>query len=112
MKQTKSLSASDEPLCSHSFLFCDGCGKIHEDKEDFLMCDCGRVGVRMEWATPAQIAESEFSELFKMPMPKTDRDYRRALIMAYLMGQTSQDSPSDARPYGCDWCQSDASRSI
>jgi hypothetical protein len=38
-----------------SFLFCDGCGKVHEDSPDFLMCDCGRVAVRMEWATHEQI---------------------------------------------------------
>ncbi len=40
------------------YLYCDGCGKVHEDKEDFVMCDCGRVAVRMEWATDKQIYES------------------------------------------------------
>lgn len=42
--------------CSPSFLFCDGCGKVHEETDDFLICECGRIAMRMEWATPAQIA--------------------------------------------------------
>jgi len=38
-------------------LKCDNCGKLHKDTPDFKMCDCGRVAMRMEWATPEDIAK-------------------------------------------------------
>ena len=38
-----------------TFLECDGCGKIHNETPDFVMCDCGRVAMRMEWAGPGKI---------------------------------------------------------
>tara|TARA_S200002703_G_scaffold145900_1_gene140556 strand:+ start:4216 stop:4392 length:177 start_codon:yes stop_codon:yes gene_type:complete len=37
------------------YLKCDNCGKIHQDTPDFTMCDCGRVAMRMEWATQEEI---------------------------------------------------------
>ena len=41
---------------STKYLICDVCGKVHEDTEAFTICDCGRIAVRMDWATPEQIA--------------------------------------------------------
>ena len=39
--------------CSRSWLVCDGCGKLWEDTTENLgeMCECGRICIRMEWAT-------------------------------------------------------------
>lgn len=50
---------SSVPTGSPSFLFCDGCGEVHEETDDFVICECGRVSIRMEWATPAQIAAAK-----------------------------------------------------
>lgn len=55
-KPTIDQKARIGPIARH--LFCDGCGKIHEDTDEFVMCICGRVGCRMEWATPAQMLYS------------------------------------------------------
>lgn len=51
--------AAEDSAYYPRLLFCDGCGKIHQDEEKFLMCDCGEISARMEWATPAQIAEQK-----------------------------------------------------
>lgn len=58
MDSREKLLAEDATHGQHSFLFCDACGKIHEDLAEFVECDCGRVGVRMDWATPAQIVST------------------------------------------------------
>ena len=40
-------------------LYCDACGRVHEDTNDFIMCECGRIGVRMGWADEVQIMAHE-----------------------------------------------------
>jgi hypothetical protein len=73
MKSTQPLSASDGTTCS-----------LDDDSKE-----------RME--TPEQIAQSAFKLLLNMPLPKTPIGVKRAIIMAYLMGQASQDTaPANA----------------
>ena len=38
-------------------LKCDNCGKLHLDTPDFKICDCGRVAMRMEWATQVEVED-------------------------------------------------------
>ena len=48
--------ASRSSPCSRpSILRCDSCGKFHVETPDFVICDCGRVAVRMEWATEDEL---------------------------------------------------------
>jgi len=42
--------------CSLSFLLCDGCGEVYQETDDFIICECGRIAVRMEWATKEETA--------------------------------------------------------
>lgn len=42
------------------FLFCDGCGLVHKESDEFIICECGRIAARMEWATPEQILIERF----------------------------------------------------
>lgn len=51
---------------SESYLFCDVCGRIHRDTDDFEICQCGRVAMRMEWATTEQIEQRKKA---KSPTP-------------------------------------------
>ena len=36
---------------------------------------------------PKTLAESAYCDLLAMPLPKTERDFRRALILACLIGR-------------------------
>ena len=36
---------------------------------------------------PKTVAESAYCELLAMPLPKTERDFRRAVVMAALVGR-------------------------
>ena len=38
-------------------------------------------------AQPKTVAEAAYCELLAMPMPKTERDSRRAIVMAALVGR-------------------------
>lgn len=46
------------------YLKCDNCGKLHPGTPDFVMCDCGRVAIRMEWATHEEEIEIAKSEVY------------------------------------------------
>ena len=37
--------------------------------------------------TPKTVAESAYCELLAMPLPKTTREFRRAVVMAALVGR-------------------------
>ena len=55
--------------CSRSWLTCDVCGKLWEDTAENLggMCECGRVCIRMEWATEKERLAAISSENAKCP---------------------------------------------
>jgi hypothetical protein len=62
---------------------CDGCGIIHEENPDFIICDCGRIAARMEWATKEEIYEDycelrdKLAEIHRSTGTGTDAEYAR-----------------------------------
>lgn len=52
-----------------NYLECDSCGKIHRETPDFVMCPCGRVAMRMDWADDKRVIahlEAEIGSLSEL----------------------------------------------
>ena len=99
------------------YLICDVCCKVHEDTEAFTICDCGRIAVRMEWATPEQIANYQAernalrglvaSNYCHISQPYTLReicneidtgDYSAELMLQHLLLWVDANKPTNQKP--------------
>ena len=47
--------------------------------------------------TPKTVAESAYCKLLAMPVPKTPLDFRRAIVMAVLIGRQIEADPQPSQ---------------